>query len=202
MRLEEAISAAIFVILKGRVITGFEPTNRSFADCLSHLANPIGPWPLYSPQSHGLGTWDRGKVPLAVLVNAERSFHRNVLTVLDKLHAQMMRMEQSNISCSSPDAMKSHLNTPETKGNTGLNGNKRHRENKDRTCFVAKVVIPFDAEVEGELSLSVDDTVVVQQVAPGGWSKGESNGKTGWFPSPYVRKLEEDPKDKMTSPKQ
>uniref|UniRef100_A0A7C9CG06 SH3 domain-containing protein n=1 Tax=Opuntia streptacantha TaxID=393608 RepID=A0A7C9CG06_OPUST len=139
---------------------------------------------------------------LVIMVNAERSFHRNVLTVLEKLHAQMMRMEQSNMSCSSPNAMESHLNVPETEGNIGLDGNKKHTENKDKTCFVAKVVIPFDAEAEGELSLSVDDTVVVQQVASGGWSKGECNGKTGWFPSPYVEKLQEVSKGKMTSTKQ
>uniref|UniRef100_A0A803MCV6 SH3 domain-containing protein n=1 Tax=Chenopodium quinoa TaxID=63459 RepID=A0A803MCV6_CHEQI len=54
-----------------------------------------------------------------------------------------------------------------------------------------EVVHPFDAQAEWELSLLANDIVVVQQVIPGGWSNGECNGKTGWFPSPYVQRLVE-----------
>ncbi|CAH9095152.1 unnamed protein product [Cuscuta europaea] len=53
----------------------------------------------------------------------------------------------------------------------------------------AKVLHSFDAEADGELSLEVDDYVVVRQVAPNGWSEGECNGKGGWFPSAYVQKI-------------
>ncbi|KAH7515036.1 hypothetical protein FEM48_Zijuj11G0153500 [Ziziphus jujuba var. spinosa] len=62
--------------------------------------------------------------------------------------------------------------------------------------------------MEGELSLSVDDYVVVRQnilhavvdinqVAPHGWSEGECNGKAGWFPSAYIEREEKAPTSKI-----
>ncbi|KMT11520.1 hypothetical protein BVRB_5g108390 [Beta vulgaris subsp. vulgaris] len=116
---------------------------------------------------------------LVVMMKAERSYHLNVLSLLEKLLAQMIQLEQLSQS-----------SLPE--GITDSNGSKEHCiEYEDSACYVAKVVHPFDAEAEGELSLLVDDIVVVQQVIPGGWCKGECNGKTGCFPSPYVQRLAE-----------
>ncbi|CAL5434754.1 unnamed protein product [Camellia sinensis] len=56
-----------------------------------------------------------------------------------------------------------------------------------------KVIHSFDAQAEGELSLSVDDYVVVRQVAPTGWSEGECKGEAGWFPSAYVVRQDKAP---------
>ncbi|KAH7515060.1 hypothetical protein FEM48_Zijuj11G0156000 [Ziziphus jujuba var. spinosa] len=61
----------------------------------------------------------------------------------------------------------------------------------------AEVVHQCDAKAEGELSLSVDDYVVVRQVAPHGWSEGECNGKAGWFPSAYIERQEKAPTSKI-----
>ncbi|XP_034709990.1 SH3 domain-containing protein 2-like isoform X2 [Vitis riparia] len=56
-----------------------------------------------------------------------------------------------------------------------------------------EVIHPFDAQADGELGLSVDDYVVVRQVAPNGWSEGECKGTAGWFPSAYVERRDKAP---------
>ncbi|XP_021768380.1 SH3 domain-containing protein 2-like isoform X1 [Chenopodium quinoa] len=118
---------------------------------------------------------------LVVMLNAERSYHRNVLAMLEKVLPEIIQLEQLCESSLPEDATESHSN-----------GSKEHYiEQEDDACYVAKVVHPFDAQAEGELSLLAGDIVVVQQVIPGGWSKGECNGKTGWFPTPYVQRLDE-----------
>ncbi|KAK9232803.1 hypothetical protein WN943_023051 [Citrus x changshan-huyou] len=48
--------------------------------------------------------------------------------------------------------------------------------------ILIEVIHLFDAQVDGELSLLVDDYVVVCQVAPTGWSEGECKGGASWFP--------------------
>ncbi|KAH9607510.1 hypothetical protein KSS87_017440 [Heliosperma pusillum] len=103
---------------------------------------------------------------LVVMVNAEISFHRNILTILDKLRAEMIELEEENTS--SPPSVAT----------------------QSQSHFLETVVHPFDGQAEGELSLVVNDIVIVHQVFPVGWAKGECNGKTGWFPSPYVQKLD------------
>ncbi|XP_038982875.1 SH3 domain-containing protein 1-like isoform X2 [Phoenix dactylifera] len=68
------------------------------------------------------------------------------------------------------------------------------------TYFVAEVIHPFDAQANGELSLSVGDYVVVRQVAPNGWSEGECKGKAGWFPSAYIEWRDKAPASKVIEP--
>ncbi|KAH9753643.1 SH3 domain-containing protein [Citrus sinensis] len=62
----------------------------------------------------------------------------------------------------------------------------------------AEVIHPFDDQANGELSLSIDDYVVVRQVAPTGWSEGECKGLAGWFPSAYVERQEKAPASKIS----
>ncbi|THU48795.1 hypothetical protein C4D60_Mb06t02770 [Musa balbisiana] len=63
--------------------------------------------------------------------------------------------------------------------------------------FVAQVIHSFDAQADGELSLSVGDYVVVRQVAANGWSEGECKEKAGWFPSAYVERRDKAPASKV-----
>lgn len=127
---------------------------------------------------------------LVVMLNAERSYHRNVLAILEKLLPEIIQLEQFSESSLPGDATQSNSHV-ETKVHADSNGSNEHSIEHEDTCYVAKVVHPFDAQAEGELSLLVGDIVVVQQVITGGWSKGECNGKSGWFPSPYVQRLDE-----------
>lgn len=136
------------------------------------------------------------------MVDAERCYNQHVLTILDKLHAEMILEEQLNESAlQSVTTQRDVIFPPEPKNNTS-NGseNHMHPNHKDAhkdALYIAKVIHPFDAQAEGELSLFIDDFVVVRQVAPTGWSEGECKGKAGWFPSAYIEKHETAPASKI-----
>ncbi|KAK1408676.1 hypothetical protein QVD17_40656 [Tagetes erecta] len=115
---------------------------------------------------------------LLVIVDAERSYHHHVLSILEELHAEMilaMHAQQSSQSATKKDVVPSGDATQSV-----------NNENKDYDYFIGKVIHPFDAQADGELSLNVDEYVIVRQVAPNGWSEGEYDGKIGWFPSAYI----------------
>uniref|UniRef100_A0A1J3ER47 Endophilin-A2 n=1 Tax=Noccaea caerulescens TaxID=107243 RepID=A0A1J3ER47_NOCCA len=193
---------------------------------------------------------------LRALVEAERTYHRNALEILDKLHSEMIAEEEAIES--SPKSLPLHLEDSVSRPQEVTNSNPRgeikpnHREeiksspqevtksnakdelksspevesksspqkeikssspqegskksngsddhqllSQNDSYFLAKVVHPFDAQAPGELSLAVDDYVIVRQVAGTGWSEGEYKGKAGWFPSAYVEKQEKAPASKI-----
>ncbi|KAJ0233121.1 SH3 domain-containing protein 1 [Hirschfeldia incana] len=202
---------------------------------------------------------------LRTLVEAEISYHRNALDILDKLHSEMIAEEEAVIE-SSPKSRPLHLedavshpqeetsasshsreikpnqegeskdtthreevtkpnpkddmeSSPEVeiksrpqkeiksssssqediKTTNGSDDHHSHQQllSQNDSYFLAKVVHPFDAQAPGELSLAVDDYVIVRQVAGTGWSEGEYKGKAGWFPSAYVEKQEKAPASKI-----
>ncbi|KAF2308950.1 hypothetical protein GH714_025861 [Hevea brasiliensis] len=135
---------------------------------------------------------------LFAMVDAERCYHQHVLDILDKLHAEMILEEQLNDSSSQSVTIQQDVNTPSVHQDTTSNGSGDQMHiNQKGTFFIAKVIHAFDAQAEGELSLFLDDYVVVRQVAPTGWSEGECRGKAGWFPSAYIEKQEKAPADKI-----
>lgn len=101
---------------------------------------------------------------------------------------------EEQLSESSPQSS----NSPKVLHDTTSNGTEHpEAEDKSPTYFIAKVMHSFDAQADGELSLEVGDYVVVRQVAPNGWSEGECNGTSGWFPSAYAVKSDEVAASKM-----
>uniref|UniRef100_A0A3Q2R1W4 Osteoclast-stimulating factor 1 n=1 Tax=Fundulus heteroclitus TaxID=8078 RepID=A0A3Q2R1W4_FUNHE len=54
---------------------------------------------------------------------------------------------------------------------------------------LVKARFPFQPTNEDELSFSKGDIICVTKQVEGGWWEGSLNGKTGWFPSNYVREL-------------
>lgn len=136
---------------------------------------------------------------LLTMVDAERSYHKNVLTILEELHAEMIPEMQLHESSSQLETMHRDVHVPSTHEDTTVSGSDgRGDENRSETCFIAKVIHSFDAQTDGELSLAVDDYVVVRQVGTNGWSEGEHMGKVGWFPSAYVERQEKAPINKTT----
>ncbi|KAI4327936.1 hypothetical protein L6164_020342 [Bauhinia variegata] len=133
---------------------------------------------------------------LCSMVDAERAYHQHALVILEKLYAEMIVEKQSK-EYSSPPAPKDIHNQHTDENNTNSNGLDHRNTSNMGTLFFAKVIHPFDAQAEGELSLSIDDYVVVRQVGPNGWSEGECNGNAGWFPSAYVEKQDKMPASKM-----
>lgn len=55
--------------------------------------------------------------------------------------------------------------------------------------LLVKARFPFQQTNEDELSFSKGDVISVSRQEDGGWWEGSLNGKTGWFPSNYVREL-------------
>lgn len=60
------------------------------------------------------------------------------------------------------------------------NGNSR---------LVVRAKFNFQQTNEDELSFTKGDVIHVTRVEEGGWWEGTHNGRTGWFPSNYVREI-------------
>uniref|UniRef100_A0A674KFJ0 Rac/Cdc42 guanine nucleotide exchange factor 6 n=1 Tax=Terrapene triunguis TaxID=2587831 RepID=A0A674KFJ0_9SAUR len=65
--------------------------------------------------------------------------------------------------------------------------------------LVVKARFNFKQTNEDELSVNKGDIIYVTRVEEGGWWEGTLNGKTGWFPSNYVKEIKS--ADKPLSPK-
>lgn len=55
--------------------------------------------------------------------------------------------------------------------------------------LVVRAKFNFQQTNEDELSFTKGDIIHVTRVEEGGWWEGTHNGKTGWFPSNYVREV-------------
>ncbi|XP_051274835.1 rho guanine nucleotide exchange factor 6 isoform X1 [Dicentrarchus labrax] len=64
---------------------------------------------------------------------------------------------------------------------------------------MVKARFNFKQNNEDELSFNKGDMILVTRQEEGGWWEGSLNGKTGWFPSNYVREIK--PCEKTVSPK-
>lgn len=129
---------------------------------------------------------------LLSMVDAERSYHQSIVALLEKLHSEMILEEQLYESSLHSSFGQKDSFPPFVHQDT-INMSEDGHENEDAAYFIAKVIHSFDAQADGELSLAVDDYVVVRQVAPSGWSEGECKGEAGWFPSAYVERRDEIP---------
>ncbi|XP_071394005.1 rho guanine nucleotide exchange factor 7-like isoform X3 [Centroberyx affinis] len=68
-------------------------------------------------------------------------------------------------------------------------------------CVLVKARFPFQQTNEDELSFAKGDIISVSRQEEGGWWEGSINGKTGWFPSNYVRELKGSDKSASDKPK-
>lgn len=159
---------------------------------------------------------------LLTMVDAERSYHRKVVDILEELHTEMIQEMHLQESLSDSATMERHLQVPpgdtqsEHDGHENANKNSAtmerhvhvppgdaqsendgHESDNQNDFFIGKVIHSFDAQTDGELSIAVDEYVVVRQVA-NGWSEGECNGKAGWFPLAYVERQDKAPANKLT----
>lgn len=55
--------------------------------------------------------------------------------------------------------------------------------------LVVKARFTFQQTNEDELSFNKGDIINVTRTEEGGWWEGTFNGKTGWFPSNYVKEV-------------
>ncbi|GAB2212239.1 hypothetical protein Droror1_Dr00025590, partial [Drosera rotundifolia] len=103
---------------------------------------------------------------LLLMVGAEKSYHQSVLSLLEKLHSEITQDEQLATSTSESLSVRSDSSVQVT--DRGADSNTSHSTphglgDKDDAFFIAKAVHEFEAQQEGELSLSLDDILVVHQ---------------------------------------
>uniref|UniRef100_A0A3Q1J4I7 Rac/Cdc42 guanine nucleotide exchange factor (GEF) 6 n=1 Tax=Anabas testudineus TaxID=64144 RepID=A0A3Q1J4I7_ANATE len=72
-------------------------------------------------------------------------------------------------------------------------------ENGGGGHLMVKARFNFKQNNEDELSFNKGEVILVTRQEEGGWWEGTLNGKTGWFPSNYVREIK--PCEKPVSPK-
>lgn len=139
---------------------------------------------------------------LISMVEAERAYHQRAAEILDQLQVQMVADRQRSESIAPlqgdgympPPSYEDAKVDDASQQASGDNGSKTL---KSKLYFLAEVMHPFEAEDQGELSLSIGDYVVVRQVSPTGWSEGECRGRAGWFPSSYVEERQRIPASKV-----
>uniref|UniRef100_A0A8C5TGV9 Rho guanine nucleotide exchange factor 7 n=1 Tax=Malurus cyaneus samueli TaxID=2593467 RepID=A0A8C5TGV9_9PASS len=68
-------------------------------------------------------------------------------------------------------------------------GRKADMTDNGNHQLVVRAKFNFQQTNEDELSFSKGDIIHVTRVEEGGWWEGTLNGKTGWFPSNYVREI-------------
>ncbi|KAI7988326.1 SH3 domain-containing protein 3 [Camellia lanceoleosa] len=103
---------------------------------------------------------------LLTMVGAEKSYHQNIIATLDELHAEMILEKQLNESSSQSVTMQGDADVPPVLDDTISDGPDVPQDlHQNDSYFIAKVIHSFDAQAEGELSLSVDDYVVVRQAS-------------------------------------
>lgn len=134
---------------------------------------------------------------LIAMVEAERAYHERLAEILDRLHAQMAAERQRSETVGTlTDVAMPPPSYEDVKSNGSSHG-EIGSATMNAMYYLAEVIHSFDAEAEGELSVSVGDYVVVRQVSPAGWCEGECKGKAGWFPSAYVERREKAPASKI-----
>lgn len=62
-------------------------------------------------------------------------------------------------------------------------------ENGGGGQLMVKARFNFKQNNEDELSFNKGEVILVTRQEEGGWWEGSLNGKTGWFPSNYVREV-------------
>ncbi|XP_047440724.1 rho guanine nucleotide exchange factor 6 isoform X2 [Mugil cephalus] len=108
----------------------------------------------------------------------------------------------SQPSASSPSqATSSHtLSSAKSKGSLRRQSKSvEMSENGGGGQLRVKARFNFKQNNEDELSFEKGELILVTRQEEGGWWEGMLNGKTGWFPSNYVREIK--PCDKPVSPK-
>ncbi|NXK20287.1 ARHG6 factor, partial [Arenaria interpres] len=110
--------------------------------------------------------------------------------------------------CSHPSSLSSVAGGPHTDSNGTASQSARVLRRQSKTVemtengshqLVVKARFNFKQTNEDELSVNKGDIIYVTRVEEGGWWEGTLNGKTGWFPSNYVREIKST--DKPLSPK-
>ncbi|XAR59104.1 hypothetical protein NMG60_11014756 [Bertholletia excelsa] len=136
---------------------------------------------------------------LIAMVEAERTYHQNVIQILDQLEGEMI-LERQRIEAPPSPSVDTMPPPPSYEQVNGVFASPTHNEATDSIAyFLGEVLYSYQAESDVELNLSVGDYVVVRKVSNSGWAEGECKGKAGWFPFGYIERRERVLASKMTT---
>uniref|UniRef100_A0A671M159 Rho guanine nucleotide exchange factor 6-like n=1 Tax=Sinocyclocheilus anshuiensis TaxID=1608454 RepID=A0A671M159_9TELE len=176
-----------------RVLPGYSAEPRCEADCIANIREFL-----------------KGCQSLKVEVFDPESLYtgENFNKVLSTLSAiNIATQDTPNRSCPQPSASAPSLSAP-SQAVPNLKSSRSLRrqskavemsENGGGGQLVVKARFNFKQNNEDELSFSKGELIHVTRQEEGGWWEGALNGKTGWFPSNYVREVK--PCEKPISPK-
>jgi len=128
------------------------------------------------------------------------SFFSYVQMLLARHHSETIKHYDEQSSEPESETAPAQVHSDSTSEDPVLTKPSESTGNGQEVQFLGEVIHPFDAQADGELSLSVGEYVVVRQVASNGWSEGECKGKAGWFPSAYVERRDKAPASKVIEP--
>ncbi|XP_066505021.1 rho guanine nucleotide exchange factor 6 isoform X2 [Hoplias malabaricus] len=168
------------------------PEPKCEADCISNIREFL-----------------KGCLSLKVEGFEPESFYsgENFSKVLSTLSAVNIATQDrsSERSCPPPSSSAPNLSTTTSstlKSNRSLRRQSKAvemSENGGGNQLLVKARFNFKQNNEDELSFSKGELIHVTRQEEGGWWEGTLNGKTGWFPSNYVREVK--PCEKPVSPK-
>uniref|UniRef100_A0AAX7VCS3 Rac/Cdc42 guanine nucleotide exchange factor (GEF) 6 n=1 Tax=Astatotilapia calliptera TaxID=8154 RepID=A0AAX7VCS3_ASTCA len=173
--------------LSERLVPGFTPKYcqdpRTEADCISNIkeflkgcsslkVEVFEPEWLYTGDNFGkvLNTLLAVNFATQAICQVPETYNRNLLMHLDVLLSGCDDLSQQEMS-----------------------------ENGGGGQLMVKARFNFKQNNEDELSFNKGEVILVTRQEEGGWWEGTLNGKTGWFPSNYVREIK--PCEKPLSPK-
>ncbi|XP_004073242.1 rho guanine nucleotide exchange factor 6 isoform X1 [Oryzias latipes] len=129
-----------------------------------------------------------------------------------KVLATLMAFNFATQDCAAERCPQSASSSPnqatslQTQGSIKSKGSLRRQsksvemsENGGGGQLMVKARFNFKQNNEDELSFNKGEVILVTRQEEGGWWEGSLNGKTGWFPSNYVREVK--PCEKPLSPK-
>ncbi|XP_008325010.1 rho guanine nucleotide exchange factor 6 isoform X2 [Cynoglossus semilaevis] len=106
---------------------------------------------------------------------------------------------QSSASSPSQSTISHTLSSAKSKGSLRRQSKSGDMSENGGVQLMVKARFNFKQNNEDELSFAKGDVIQVTRQEEGGWWEGTLNGKTGWFPSNYVREVK--PFEKPVSPK-
>ncbi|KAM9326146.1 rho guanine nucleotide exchange factor 6 [Gastrophryne carolinensis] len=128
----------------------------------------------------------------------------NTLTAINRATEEQSPKRPCSRSLSQPHSFAASLQSNPPGRESSSRVTRRQSKPVDMTSNGSTVLIVrakfnFKQQNEDELSFCKGDTIHVSRVEDGGWWEGTLNGRTGWFPSNYVKEIKSN--DKPLSPK-
>uniref|UniRef100_A0A672PM58 Rho guanine nucleotide exchange factor 7-like n=1 Tax=Sinocyclocheilus grahami TaxID=75366 RepID=A0A672PM58_SINGR len=113
----------------------------------------------------------------------------NCLVALNKATSGEIRLKHLYYQSAQIIFFTAQTSTNGSQTNTGIWGKFGDMSENNAPQVLVKARFNFQQTNEDELSFDKGDIIQVTRQEEGGWWEGSLNGKTGWFPSNYVKEI-------------